>query len=89
MPGTNGAGAQTQRDRCIRLMADEGCMGWQRTTGHGRRSHAGTTMGRTRHLIGPVLRTRTLPARRGEAALAVSVPSRMIQTVNRVSMRRL
>ena len=69
-------------------MADKGHMGWQHATGYGRRSHAEATMGRTRHLIGSRRRARTLPAQRGEAAIAVTAPSRMIRIARPVSVPR-
>ena len=39
---TEDAGAQSQRDRHIRLIAEKGRMAWQKATGYGRRSHAET-----------------------------------------------
>ena len=36
---------QTLRGRHIRLLAEQGRIGWQHVTGHGRRNHAETTMG--------------------------------------------
>ena len=88
VPSTGEVGMRTQRDRHIALMADKGRMGWQRATAYGRRNHAEATMGRTKHLIGPRLRARTLPTQRGEVAIAVSVLDRMIRVVNPVSVRR-
>ncbi len=46
VPSTEDAGAQNQRDRHIRLIAEKGRMAWQRATGYGRRSHAETAVGR-------------------------------------------
>ncbi len=45
-------------------------------------------MSRYKHLIGPKLRARTLPGQQGEAAIAVAMLNRMIQTAKPVSMRR-
>ena len=50
---TNDPAARTQRDRHLQLIAEQGRMGWQRTTGYGRRSLIETAIGRTKHLIGP------------------------------------
>ena len=77
---------QTPRDRHIQLMAERGRMGWQRTTGYGRRNNLETTMGRYKHLIGPKLRARTRSGQNGEVALAVQVLNRMIRTVKTVSV---
>ena len=61
-------------------------MGWQQTTGYGRRSLVETAIGRYKPLIGPELRARTPIAQQGEAALAVAVLNRMIRTVKPVSI---
>ena len=78
---------QSQRDRHIQLMTERGRMGWQRATGYGRRNHAETAMARYKHLIGPKLRARSLPAQEGEVAIAVAVLNRMIRTAKPVSVR--
>ena len=62
-------------------------MAWQRATGYGRRSHAETTVGRYKAIIGPKLRARTLPTQQGEAAIAVEVLNRMIRVAKPVSVR--
>ena len=79
---------QTARDRHITILAEKGRMGWQRATGYGRRSLVETTIGRYKHLIGPKLRARVLPAQQGEAAIAVAVLNRMIQVAKPISVRR-
>jgi hypothetical protein len=80
---------QTARDRHITILAEKGRMGWQRATGYGRRSLVETTIGRYKHLIGPKLRARVLPAQQGEAAIAVAVLNRMIQVAKPISVRRM
>ncbi len=88
VPSSNGAGSsQSPRDRHIQLMAERGQMGWQRVTEYGRRSQAETAMSRYKHLIGPKLRTRSLPAQRGEVAIAIAVLNTMIRTAKPVSVR--
>ncbi len=62
-------------------------MGWQRETGYGKRNQAETAMFRYKHLIGPKLRARSLPAQRGEVAIAVAVLNRMIRTAKPVSIQ--
>ena len=88
VPSTDDLDTQTPRDRHIRLMAEKGRMGWQRATGYGKRNHVETTIGRYKHLIGPRLRARALPAQQGEAAIAVAVLNRMIWIAKPVSVRR-
>jgi len=44
-------------------------------------------MARHEHLIGPKLRARFLPAKRGEAAIAVAVVNTMTPTAKPVSVR--
>lgn len=62
-------------------------MAWQRATGYGRRSLAGTAVGRYKAIIGPRLRARSLPAQQGEVALAVRVLNRMIRAAKPVCVR--
>ena len=71
VPSTDAGGPPSRRDRHVQLIAERGRMAWQRATGYGRRSHAETAVGRYKALIGLKLRARTLPAQRGEAAVAV------------------
>ena len=68
-------------------MAPRGRMGWQKATGYGRRSQAETAMARYKRLIGPKLHALSLPAQRGEVAIAVAVLNTMIQTAKPVSVR--
>ena len=83
---TGDGSARSPRDH-IRLMAERGRMGWQRATGYGRRNQAETAMARYKHLIGPKLRARSLPAQQGEVAIAVAVLNRMIRTAKPVSVQ--
>src|SRR3712207_2937150 len=87
VPSTEDAEAQSQRDRHIRLIAQEGRMAWQRATGYGRRSLAETAVGRYKAIIGPKLRARLLQAQQGEAAMAAEVLNRMIRVAKPVSVR--
>ena len=89
VPSSDGSdgNVQSPRDRHIQLMAERGRIGWQKATGYGRRNQAETAMGRYKHLIGPKLRARSLPAQRGEAAIAVAALNTMIRTAKPVSVR--
>lgn len=85
--GKGNGGCQNQRNRHIQLMAERGRMGWQQATGYGKRNQAETAMARYKHLIGPKLRARSLPAQKGEAAIAVAALNTMIRTAKPVSVR--
>ncbi len=61
-------------------------MGWQRATGYDRRSHAGNAVGRYKRLIGPKLRARSRPVRKGETAIAAAVLNTMIPTAKPISV---
>ena len=87
VPGPAAGTAPSQHDQHIRMIGDKGRMGWQKAVGYGRRSHAETAMARYKHLIGPKLRARSLPAQRGEVTIAVAVLNRMIRTAKPVSVR--
>ncbi len=92
--GSDGA-SQSPCDRHIQIveprgspgMAECGRMGWQQATGYGRRNQAETALALYKHLIGPKLRARSLPAQRGEVAIAVAAPNQMIRTAKPVSVR--
>ncbi len=49
--------------------------------------HCQTATARYKHLIGPKLRARSLPAQQGEAAIAVAVLNQMIPAAKPVSVR--
>jgi transposase len=67
----------TQRDRHIQLLAEKGRMGWQDTTGYGKRALVETAFYRYKVLIGRSLRARTLSAQKVEARSACVVINRM------------
>jgi IS5 family transposase len=87
VPGTEHPEAQGQRDRHIRLVAEQGRMARQRATGYGRRSLAETAVGRHKAIIGPKLRARGSPAQQGEAGIAAEVLNRMVRVAKPVSVR--
>lgn len=84
---TDVAAAQSPRDRHIAIIADRGRMAWQKETGYGRRNQVETAIGRYKHLIGPKLRARSLPAQQGEVAIAVAALNTMIRTAKPVAVR--
>ena len=60
------------------MIAEQGRLAWQASTGYGRRSLVETTMGRYKTLMGPQLRARGFAAQQTEAAIAVAVLNRML-----------
>jgi hypothetical protein len=81
-------GPPTQRDSHLAMIAEQGHLAWQATTGYGQRSLVETTMGRYKSLIGPRLRARGFPAQQTEAAIGVAVLNRMLATGRPDSVRR-
>src|SRR3954467_11750218 len=67
----------TQRDRHLAMIAEQGRLAWQASTGYGQRSLVETTMGRYKSLIGPRLRARGLAAQQTEAAIGVAGVNRV------------
>jgi hypothetical protein len=80
--------APTQRDRHLAMIAEQGRLSWQASTGYGQRSLVETTMGRYKTLIGPRLRARGFAAQQSEAAIGVAVLNRMLAAGRPDSARR-
>jgi hypothetical protein len=78
----------TQRDRHLAMIAKQGRLAWQASTGYGQRSLVETTMGRYKTLIGPRLRARGFAAQQTEAAIGVAVLNRMLVAGRPDSVRR-
>ena len=78
----------TQRDRHLAMIAEQGRLAWQASTGYGRPSLVETTMGRYNTLIGPRLRARGFAAQQTEAAIAVAVLNWMLVAGRPDSVRR-
>jgi hypothetical protein len=81
-------GPPTRRDHHLATIAEQGRLGWQQTTGYGRRALVETTMGRYKAIIGARLRARGFAAQQGEAAIAVAVLNRMLAAARPKSVRR-
>ena len=86
-PSKTASDSPTRRDRHIQLIREKGRMGWQKATGYGRRNLVETGIGRYKGLIGTKLRARTPVNQQGEAAIAVELLNRMIETAKPVSIR--
>jgi hypothetical protein len=81
-------GSPTQRDRHLAMIAEQGRLAWQASTGYGQRSLVETTMGRYKSLIGPRLRARGFAAQQTEASVGVAVLNRMLAAGCLDSVRR-
>jgi hypothetical protein len=68
----------TQRDRHIQAIAEQGRMGWQRTSGYNARAGAEGAMSRYKRIIGDTLRSHTRPAQEVETRITVTVLNRML-----------
>jgi hypothetical protein len=81
-------GSPTQRDRHLAMIAEQGRLAWQASTGYGQRSLVETTMGRYKTLTGPRLRARGFAAQQTEASIGVAVLNRMLAAGRPDSVRR-
>jgi hypothetical protein len=68
----------TQRDRHIQVIAEQGRMNWQKTSGYNARAGAEGAMSRYKRIIGDTLRSHTRPAQEVETRIAVNVLNRML-----------
>jgi len=68
----------TQRDRHIQAIAEQGRMGWQRTSGYNARAGAEGAMSRYKRIIGDTLRSHTRLTQEVETRIAVTVLNRML-----------
>src|SRR3954452_577471 len=68
----------TQRDRHIQAIAEQGRMGWQKTSGYNARAGAEGAMSRYKRIIGDTLRSHTRPAQEVETRIAVTILNRML-----------
>src|SRR3954466_780964 len=77
----------TQRDRHIQVLAEQGRMGWQRTSGHNARAGAEGTMSRYKRIIGDTLHSHGRPSQEVETRIAVNVLNRMFDLGRPESVR--
>jgi hypothetical protein len=71
--------APTRRDRHLRLIAERGRMGRQRTSGYNQRALVEAGISRFKRVIGDALRSRTDGRQDTEVAIAVEVLNRMLE----------
>jgi hypothetical protein len=77
----------TQRDRHIQTIAEQGRMGWQKTSGYHARAGAEGAMSRYKRIIGNTLRSHTRPAQEVETRIAVTVLNRRLDLERPESVR--
>jgi hypothetical protein len=77
----------TQRDRHIQVIAEQGRMGWQRTSGYNARAGAEGAMSRYKRIIGDTLRSHARPAQEVETRIAVTILNRMLDLGRPQSVR--
>src|SRR3954447_2690281 len=77
----------TQRDCHIQAIAEQGRMGWQKTSGYNARAGAEGAMSRYKRIIGDTLRSHTRPAQEVETRIAVTVLNRMLDLGRPESVR--
>ncbi len=87
VPSSAAGATPRQRDQHIRMIQENGRLGWQKAVGYGRRSHAKTTMFRYKAIIGSGLRAQPLPAQKTEIKIGCSVLNRMTKLGMPMSQR--
>ena len=67
----------SQRDRHIQTIAQNGRIAWQRKTGYNLRSHVELAMQRYKRIFGNLMKARALPQQKTEAGISASALNRM------------
>ena len=79
VPSATAETAPTQRDRLLQLIAESGCMGWQRASGYNWRALVEADIGRYKRVIGNALRSPSEGRQTTEFAIAVASLNRMLE----------
>ncbi len=87
VPSEAAATAPTQRDRHLQSTAKHGRAAWQKASGHTKRAHAETAIGRFKQVIGDGLHSRTDERRATEVNVAVHTLNRMLELGRPISVR--
>jgi hypothetical protein len=77
----------TQRDRHMQDIADEGRITWQRETGYNLRSYVELAIHRYKRIFGNAMNARTLPRQKTEAWISASAPNQMTNLEMPVSVK--
>ena len=62
----------TQRDEHIRIIEQQGRIGWQKETDYGKRSYIELAIQRYKNIIGNCMKARALPQQKTEAWISAS-----------------
>jgi hypothetical protein len=79
VPSQTAESEPTQRDRHLRLIAEQGRMAWQKASGYTKRARAEAAIARWKQVIGDRLRAHTEERRATEMDVAVHVLNRMLE----------
>ena len=77
----------TQRDRHIQTIAQQGRIAWQQKTGYNLRSHVELAMQRYKRIFGNTMKARSLPQQKTEAWISASALNRMTNLGMPVSVK--
>ena len=78
IPNASAETDPTQRDCHIQVIAEQGRMGWQKTSGYNTRAGAEGAMSRYKRIIGDTLRSHIRAAQEVETRIVVTVLNRML-----------
>jgi IS5 family transposase len=87
VPSATAETVPTQRDRHLQLIAEKGCMGWQKATGYNARARAEAAISRYKRVIGDGLHSRTDRRRATEVNVGVHALNRMLELGRPESVR--
>ena len=79
VPSETAETAPTQRDQHLRLIAERGRMGWQKTSGYNDRALIEADISRYKRVIGGTLGFRTDARQQTEVVIAVRALNRMLE----------
>ena len=81
------AAGDTQRNRHIQVIAQQGRLAWQRITSYNLRNYAELAMQRYKRIFGNTMKARALPQQKTEAWISVSALNRMTNLGMPVSVK--
>src|SRR4051794_2367451 len=87
VPSAAAEAEPSQRARHLRAIAEQGRLGWQKSSGYNRRALAEAAVSRYKRVIGDALRSRTDRRQATEAAIGVHVLNRMLELGRPESVR--
>ena len=79
VPSDTAHTAPTMRDHHLQIIADRGCMAWQKDSGYNWRALVEADVSRFKRVVGDGLRSRTDRRRATEVAIAVEALNRMLE----------